>query len=184
MKNNLLFILLLMISFISFSQSHERTKMKVEIGFEIEKYPVGFIPTLTSNVFLKKNLALRFRVGGNFADRGNKSGFNNSEIAKGFGASVGIVKYFLVKRAHIIAGFATDFWFMKTDWIDNSVKGTTTNLVIQPWISTGYLYDFSNIFNAGIVLGFGREINTFNKGEQVGQGFMGSISVQANCKLY
>ena len=183
MKNSLAFILLFIISFSTFSQSKERSKTKVEVGFEFEKYLVGLIPTLTSNVFLKKNLALRFRIGGNFADRGNKSGFNDSEIAKGFGGSVGIVKYFSIKGGNIIAGFATDFWFMKTDWIDNSVKGTTTNLVIQPWISAGYLCDFSTKFNAGIVLGFGREINAFNKGEQVGQGFMGSISVQTNYKL-
>ena len=182
-KNTIAFILVFVVSFSGFSQTKDESKTKVEIGFELEKYPVGFMPTLTSNIFLNKNLALRFRVGGNFADRGNNSGFNDSEIAKGFGASVGIVKYFSVKQAHIIAGFATDFWFMKTDWIDGTLKGTTTNLVIQPWISTGYLYDFSTKFNAGIILGFGREINTFNKGEQVGHGFMGSISAQANYKL-
>ena len=177
------FILLSSISFSAFSQNKDKVK-KVEIGLEFEAYPVGYIPVVTSNIFLKDDLALRFRVGGNFADRGDKSGFNDSEIAKGYGLSIGLVKYFSVRGGNIIAGFATDFWFMKTDWIDNSMKGTTTNLVIQPWISTGYLYDFSNKFNAGITLGFGREINTFNKGEQVGQGFMGSIAVQANYKLH
>ncbi|MEO5776217.1 MAG: hypothetical protein ABIQ27_04885 [Flavobacterium sp.] len=176
------FILLFATSFSVFAQNKIDAK-KVEIGLEFEVYPVGYMIVGTSNIFLKDDLALRFRVGGNFADRGDKSGFNDSEIAKGYGASIGIVKYFPVKGGKIIAGFATDFWFMKTDWIDNSVKGTTTNLVIQPWISSGYLFDFSNKFNAGIILGFGREINTFNKGEQVGQGFMGSISVQTNYKL-
>jgi len=175
-------ILVSALSFAAFSQSKENTK-KVEIGLELEAYPVGYIPVVTSNVFLKDDLALRFRVGGNFADRGDNSGLNDSEIANGYGFSVGIVKYFSVKGGSIIAGFATDFWFMKTNWIDNSVKGTTTNLVIQPWISSGYLYDFSTKFNAGITLGFGREINTFNKGEEVGQGFMGTLSLQANYKL-
>ena len=162
MKNYLVLVLLFIISLSAFSQSDDRNKTKVEVGFEFEKYLVGFIPTLTSNVFLKKDLALRFRVGGNFADRGDKSGFNDSEIAKGYGASAGIVKYFPVGKGHIVAGFLTDFWFMKTEWIDGTEKGTTTNLVIQPWINSGYLYDFSNKFNAGIILGFGREINTFN----------------------
>ena len=182
MKKVGFFILFSLMSFSAFSQSKENTK-KVEIGLEFEAYPVGYIAVATSNFFLKDDLALRFRVGGNFADRGDKSGFNDSEIAKGYGFSAGIVKYFSVKGGNIITGFAADFWFMKTDWIDNSVKGTTTNLVIQPWISAGYLYDFSTKFNTGIVLGFGREINAFNKGEQVGQGFMGSISVQTNYKL-
>lgn len=183
MKNNLVFILLLMISLSSFSQSDKKIKTKLEVGFEFEKYPVGYIPTLTANIFLKNDLALRFRAGGNFADRGDKSGFNDSEIAKGFGASFGVVKYFPVGKGNIVAGFLTDFWFMKTEWIDGTQKGTTTNLVVQPWISSGYLYNFFNKFNAGIILGFGREINTFNKGEQVGQGFMGSVSLQANYKL-
>lgn len=182
MKKIQFFIFLSMLSFSGFSQSKENSK-KVEIGVELEVYPVGYIPVITSNIFIKEDLALRFRVGGNFADRGDKSGFNDSEIAKGFGFSAGIVKYFPVKGGNIIAGFATDFWFMKTDWIDNNEKGTTTDFVIQPWISGGYLYDFSNKFNAGLTLGFGREINTFNKGEQVGQGFMGSISLQANYKI-
>jgi hypothetical protein len=61
---------------------------------------------------------------------------------------------------------------MKINWNANSLKGTTTNLFIQPWMSSGYSYDFTNKCNTGIILGFGREINDFNKGEQVGKGFM------------
>ena len=182
MKKVKIIFLLYLITFSVFSQSKEKSK-KVEIGLELEGYPVGYIPVVTSNVFLKDDLALRIRVGGNFANRGNKSGLNDSEMAKGYGFSTGIVKYFSVKKGSIIAGFATDFWFMKTAWIDDSVKGTTRNLVIQPWINSGYLFNFTNKFNAGIILGFGREINTFNKGEEVGQGFIGSISVQTNYKL-
>ena len=181
MSKVVLFILLLM-SYSSFSQVKDNTK-KIELGLEYEQYPVGHILVLTSNIFLKENLAFRLRVGGNFAHRGNRSGFNDNEIAKGYGISTGIVKYFPVKGGNIIAGFATDFWIMKTDWTDNSVTGTTTNLVIQPWINSGYLFTFSNVFNAGMILGFGREINTFNKGEQVGQGLMGSISLLVNFKL-
>lgn len=182
MKKALIYILLSAMSFTSYSQSKD-VKKKVEIGVELEAYPVGYIPVITSNIFLKDDLALRFRIGGNFADRGDNSGLNDSEIAKGYGFSAGIVKYLPVKGGNIIAGFATDFWFMKTDWIDDTESGTTTNFVVQPWLSSGYLYNFSNKFNAGIILGFGREINTFNKGEEVGQGFMASVSFQANYKL-
>ncbi|MES2545448.1 MAG: hypothetical protein V4548_11215 [Bacteroidota bacterium] len=182
MKKGLVFILFFILSFSVFPQSKEGNTSKIEIGLEFEKYPVGIIPTITSNVFLKKDVALRFRVGGNFADRG-KTEFNDSETAKGYGASAGVVKYFRVGNGAITIGFLTDFWCMKTNWTDGTFKGTTTNLVVQPWISTGFLYRFSSDFNSGIIVGFGREINTFNKGEEVGQGYMGSISLQMNYKL-
>ena len=109
MKKIGFFILLSIISFSTFSQSKDNSK-KVELGLEFEAYPVGYIPVVATNIFLKDDLALRFRVGGNFADRGDKSGFNDNEIAKGYGFSTGIIKYFLVKGGNIIAGFVTDFW--------------------------------------------------------------------------
>lgn len=183
MKINLALIFLLISSIAGFAQTKKENKSKIEIGFEIEKYPVGIIPAVTSNVFLKEDIALRFRIGGNFADRGDKSGLNDREIAKGYGGSIGIIKYFPVGKGDITVGFLTDLWFMKTSWTDGGLNGITTNLVVQPWINSGYLYHFSSHFNSGIILGFGREINTFNKGEEVGQGFMGSISFQANYTL-
>lgn len=179
MKKAVFFILLFVVTFSVFSQTKEN-KTKVELGLELEMYPVGYMPTITSNIFVKNDLALRFRIGGNFADRGNNSGLNDSEIAKGFGGSLGVVKYFKIWKGNVIAGFTTDFWIMKTKWIDGSTNGITTNLVVQPWINSGYLYDFSNKFNAGISLGFGREINTFNKGVAVGQGWMGILAVSVN----
>jgi hypothetical protein len=55
----------------------------------------------------------------------------------------------------------------------NSTSGTTYNLVIQPLVNTGYLYNLSNKWNTGISLGFGREINIITRGENVGEGWMG-----------
>ena len=108
---------------------------------------------------------------------------NDDEVAKGFGGSVGVVKYFPLWKGNIIAGFTTDFWNMKTEWKDGIQSGETKNLVVQPWINSGYLYDFSNKFNAGLTLGFGREINTFNRGEEVGQGWMGILTISANYSI-
>lgn len=161
----------------------EQEQLKIEIGTELEVYPTGFMPTITSNIFIKQDWALRLRLGANLADRKDYSGLNDNETAKGFGGSIGIVKYFPIWKGNIIAGFTTDLWRMKTEWIDNNQKGTTTNLVIQPWINSGYLYNVTNKMNAGISIGFGKEINTMNKGEEVGQGWMGIATFSVNYSL-
>jgi len=167
----------------SFSQKSENLKNNLEIGTELEVYPTGYIPTITSNIFLSPNWALRLRLGTNIADRKDYSGLNDNETAKGYGGSIGVVKYFPIWSGNITAGFTTDFWRMKTNWIDNNQKGTTTNLVIQPWINSGYLYNISDKINTGISIGFGREINTMNKGEEVGQGWMGIATFSVNYSL-
>ena len=180
-----LFILsvLLVFSINAFSQMHKKEKGKLEIGAELELYPVGYMPVLTSNFFIKENWALRFRIGANLANREDFSGLNDSEIAKGFGVSTGVVKYFPIWKGNVVVGFTTDFWQMKTQWKDGVLVGETKNLVIQPWVNSGYLYSFSDTFNAGVSLGFGREINTFNRGKEVGQGWMGIVTISTNYSI-
>jgi hypothetical protein len=176
-------IVVLFLSVSIFSQTMEKKKGNIEIGTELEIYPVGYMPTITSTFFIKKDFALRFRIGANFADRQDFSGLNDDEVAEGYGASAGIVKYFPKWNGNIIVGFTTDFWKMKTKWRDDNFSGTTTNLVMQPWINGGYLYNLSKKMNAGLSFGFGREINTFNKGEKVGSGWMGIATISLNVKL-
>lgn len=185
----LLFVRLSLISIQSFSQSKEnKTKGKIEIGTELQLYPVGFIPTITSNIFIKENWALRFRIGGNFANRQDFSAYNDDEVAKGFGGSVGLVKYLPAFKGNFIFGATLDTWNMWTDWKDgintsNPTYGTTYNVVLQPWVNAGYLYDITNKWNAGLSLGFGREINVITHGEKVGEGWMGILTFSANYRL-
>lgn len=170
----------------SFSQQKSEVIEKREIGLEVQKYPVGIITVITYNYFFKESWAMRFRFGGNFADRKDASGFNDDEKANGLGGSFGINKYVRSGNGNFIFGANADVWNMWTKWIDYSEvpqKGKTYTLVIQPWINAGYLYNFSNKFNAGITLGFGREINVITDGENVGQGLMGSLTVSGNYKL-
>ncbi|WP_293890147.1 hypothetical protein [Flavobacterium sp.] len=170
----------------SFSQQKSEVKEKREIGLEIQKYPVGTITVITYNYFFKETWAMRFRVGGNFANRKDESGFNDDEKANGFGGSFGINKYVRSGNGNFIFGANVDVWNMWTKWIDYSEipqNGKTYTLVIQPWINAGYLYNFSKKFNAGIYLGFGREINVITDGENVGQGLMGSLTLSGNYKL-
>lgn len=185
MKNIIFFLIIT--SFIKLSaQEVETFKHKKEIGIEVEKYPVGIIPAITYNYFFKETWAMRFRIGGNFADRKDVSGLNDDEIANGFGGSVGVNKYVQCWNGNFIFGANLDVWNTWTKWKDYSEvvqEGKTYTLVIQPWINAGYLYNFSSNFNAGLNLGFGKEINAITRGEAVGQGLMGSISILGNYKL-
>jgi hypothetical protein len=170
-----------------FSQTAEnRANKKIEIGTELQLYPVGFMPMITSNIFIKEDWALRFRIGGNFANRQDFSGYNDDEVAKGFGGSVGVVKYFPSWwKGKIFVGVTLDTWNMWTEWQDgtktpNPTSGTTYNLVLQPWANVGYQYNISSKWNAGISAGFGREINVITRGEKVGEGWMGIATFSVN----
>jgi hypothetical protein len=161
---------------------------KVELGAELQLYPAGIMSMLTSNVFLNEKWALRFRVGGNFADRQDFSDYNDDEVASGFGATIGVVRYFPYGKGNFILGASIDTWNMWTDWKDdldtaNPTQGETYNLVIQPWINGGYLFDLSEKWNAGGSLGFGREINVITRGENVGEGWMGIVTLSVNYKI-
>ena len=161
---------------------------KVELGAELQLYPAGIMSMLTSNVFLNEKWALRFRVGGNFADRQDFSDYNDDEVASGFGATIGVVRYFPYGKGNFILGASIDTWNMWTDWKDdldtaNPTQGETYNFVIQPWINEGYLFDYSEKWNAGGSLGFGREINVITRGENVGEGWMGIVTLSVNYKI-
>lgn len=185
-KKTLILCYFTLLSLSAFAQEEsDSSPKKIEFGTEIQLYPVGYITTITSNIFIKENLAIRLRAGGNFADREDFSGRNDDEKAEGFGGSVGLVKYFPYRRGNFIAGVNLDGWNMWTDWKDgvntaNPTEGTTYNLVVQPWVNGGYLYDVSKKLNMGLTAGFGREINVITSGEKVGEGWIGSLSLIAN----
>lgn len=186
---NLFFVALLFSSIQLFSQDEENNhKRKMELGTELQLYPVGYMTMITSNIFIREDWTLRFRLGGNFANREDFSGFNDNEVAKGFGGSFGLVKYVPYWKGNFIFGASFDTWNMWTKWKDginttNPTSGTTYNLVIQPWVNAGYLYNLSNKLNTGISLGFGREINVITRGEKVGEGWMGIATLSLNYLL-
>lgn len=118
---------------------------------------------------------MRFRVGGNFVNREDFIGYNDDEIAKGFGGSFGLLLYFPFGKDNFIAGATIDIWNMWTDWKDSinsphPTAGKTYNLVLQPWVNGGYLFNLSDRWNTGVSLGFEREINVITRAEKVGEG--------------
>ncbi len=179
----------LLFSLNSFAQeSPENTKNKIEIGAEVQGYPAGIMPMITSSFFWNEKWAVRVRIGGNFADRQDFSDYNENEVASGFGATIGVVRYFPYKKGNFSIGAYIDFWNMWTDWKENlntstPTEGQTYNLVIQPWVNGGYLFNLTPKWNAGASVGFGREINVITRGENVGEGWMGIVTVSVNYKL-
>ncbi len=156
---------------------------KTNLGISVQGYPAGVIPTVNLERYHSETSSFLFRVGGNFVDRQDFSDENDEETGAGFGASVGYRKHFPVGNGKIVAGFHTDFWNLWIDW-ENDVgtaaetSGTTYTFVVQPWLEAGYFFNFKNASELGITVGFGREINAITSGNDVEQGFIGSITVQ------
>ena len=78
---------------------------------------------------------------------------------------------------------------MDIDWTDSAretidspltiFEGSSNVLVLQPWLEGGYFLPLKNSNSRlGLTLGFGREINVVTDGDEVAQGFIGSISFQ------
>lgn len=159
---------------------------RIDLGIEIQGYPAGIIPVITTNLFFANQLAFRIRAGGNFANRHNWSPYNDFETAQGYGGSLGLVTYHPYKIGHFTAGVTIDLWHMTTQWKDhldtpNPTQGVSQTLVFQPWADIGYLFNIRNTrLNIGGTLGFGKEINIVTKGDSVGEGWMNSLTLTVN----
>ena len=107
----------------------------------------------------------------------------------GFGGSFGYRKYFPFGKGDFALGFHTDIWSLDIDWTDTAandviVSGNTTVLVVQPWLEGGYFLPIKNTASRlGLTIGFGREINVVTRGEEVEQGFIGSVLLHYQVSL-
>ncbi len=160
---------------------------KIELGLELQAYPAGLIPCFSANIFWRDNLTIRLRTGFNFIDRQDFSPFNDHEKGFGYGASIGLIRNFEKRKREFVFGPMFDVWSTNISWEDNlqstkPTQGKSYTLVIQPWVQAGYLWRKRN-FSGGITLGFGREINAITIGEKVGEGWIGSLSIQSNFAL-
>ncbi len=176
------FIIALFLAFDLTTMAQEESHTKFTKGIGVQLYPAGIIPTLNANIYLNKKTSLFVRLGYNIADRKDFSPYNDNEKGGGFGGTLGYRKYFEKKGGSFFAGLNTDVWNLNIDWKDkigeaNETSGSTYTLVLQPWLEGGYLFSLgSSTFHAGASIGFGREINVITRGEEVGQGWMGSAN--------
>jgi len=175
-------IMILLVVQMGFSQRNDVSKTL--LGVSAQFYPAGFIPTLNLEHNISNDLSVLFRVGANFTDRKDFSDQNITEEGSGFGGSVGLRKHYTWGKGEAIIGFNADIWSMNIDWTDiapniGSTAGSTYILVLQPWLEAGYFIPIKNSNSRiGLTLGFGREINVVTSGEEVAQGFIGSLSLQ------
>ena len=185
-RSRLLFLLSLLFISVSHAQNEQDTPLnytKNLLGFSVQVYPAGFIPTINLEHYISERSSLLYRLGGNFTDRQDFSDENDLEEGAGFGGSFGYRKHYPLGKGKIIAGFNTDVWNLWIDWRDNvgtatETSGTTYTFVVQPWLEAGYFFNFKNSSQLGFTAGFGREINVITNGEDVAQDFIGSISIQ------
>jgi len=153
------------------------------LGASFQVYPAGFIPTVNYENFLSEKASLVFRLGANITDRQDFSDVNDSEEGAGFGGSIGYRKHYHFKKGKLIVGLNTDVWSLEIDWEDASnigaQSGTTDIVVLQPWLEGGYFFKLNNgASQLGISAGFGREFNVATSGDEVAQGFIGSLILQ------
>lgn len=186
MKKLFLSLILVLCSTIGMlAQDSDSSGKGANLGVSVQLYPAGIIPTLNLEHYINENSSLLFRLGGNFTDRRDFSDENETEEGEGFGGSIGFRKHFPSGKGKFIAGFNTDIWSLNIDWTDDTgpngsiQSGSTYIFVLQPWLEGGYFLPIKNTKSQiGLTLGFGREINVITSGEEVAQGFIGSISLQ------
>lgn len=156
---------------------------KTTLGVSAQFYPAGVIPTINLQAFSNENASWLFRLGANITDRKDFSDVNATEEGSGFGGSVGYRKHFPVGMGKFVAGLNMDVWSLNIDWTDTIggdviISGSTYILVVQPWLEGGYFLPLRNTRSQlGLTLGFGREFNVITSGQEVAQGFIGSVSL-------
>lgn len=166
----------------------EQEKGDLLLGVSAQLYPAGFIPTVNLEHFLASNKSLVYRVGVNIIDRQDFSTENDNEEGFGYGGSVGYRLHFPSGKNKFITSLNLDVWNTRINWQDGlttatPTSGVTNTLVLQPWLEGGYFITLTPKSLLGITAGFGREINVITDGEAVGQGFIGSLSVQYTFKI-
>ncbi|MDT0605436.1 hypothetical protein [Croceitalea rosinachiae] len=175
-----LLILLSMLYMNAQTNSDKRT----DLGLSLQVYPAGIIPTVNLDHYFNEKSSLLVRAGLNIVDRQDFSDVNVTEKGTGFGGSVGYRKHFPSGKGKFIAGLNLDVWSLNIDWTDlvggdAFVSGSTYTLVVQPWLEGGYFLPIKNTKSQlGLTLGLGREFNAITSGDEVEQGFIGSVSLQ------
>ncbi|MFD2587635.1 hypothetical protein ACFSQJ_11880 [Croceitalea marina] len=183
MKIYIALFLVVAFGFISLNAQDDQDN-RTDLGVSLQLYPAGIIPTLNLEHYFDKKSSLLLRVGLNIVDRKDFSDFNQTETGTGFGGSIGYRKHFPSGKGKFIAGINLDIWSLTIDWTDIGptdapTSGGTYTLVIQPWLEGGYFLPIKNTKSQiGLTVGFGREINAITSGDEVEQGFIGSVSLQ------
>ena len=152
-------------------------------GVELQVYPTGVIPGITFEYGISQQATIGARVGYNIV-RHRDLGVHEDERGGGVGISVDYQYYLSEEAIGWFGGVRTDAWFNTIDWKDNidmpnQVMGQTEIVVIQPTVRAGYALALNpqRTILLEPALSFGVEINTFQEGEDVGEGLILLVGV-------
>lgn len=187
MKITTILLCLLTFTSIAYAQDYNDQNHNY-LGTSIQVYPAGIIPTINYEQSLNEKSSILYRLGVNIIDRQDFSDENDDETGFGYGGSIGYRLHFPSGNNEFIAGINLDLWNTRIDWQDNldsvnPTSGTTDTFVVQPWLEGGYFLNFNNNSKLGLTIGLGQEINVITNGDEVGQGLIGTLSVQYYFKI-
>jgi len=189
---------LLFIAFLLLSIS---TQAQNSISFEAQAYPAGIISSIRFDVFFSNDLFFNYRIGYNLTNR-RDWGKRDNEKGGGPGFSLGFERSNLL-RNNLSLNLRTDFWIMKIDWENYEYRtcepgdfcpqglnvqrfttsGTSSIIVFQPTLSTGYYIPLRKSMFIKPTLSFGYEINIYTSNEPVGEGGIFLVGVQLGYTL-
>lgn len=174
-----LFVLLFQLSGTGFAQQLS----VLDISVELQAYPTGVIPGVRLEKGFSDRQAFHVRFGYQEI-RHQDYGVHEDERGDGYGFGLGYRYYFKPGFEKLSLGFRTDIWFNSLAWKDNiglpdEISGNTDVTVLQPTFQLGYLFKLNSKLFVTPSLSFGYEINVDTDGEDVGEGPIWLLGVEA-----
>lgn len=172
------------------------TQAQNSISLETQAYPAGVIPGIRFDVFFSNDLFFNSRIGYNLTNR-RDWGKHDNEKGGGPGFSLGFERSNFLKN-NFSLNLRSDFWIMKIDWENYEYRtcepgdicpqvlnaqrfttsGTSSIIIFQPTLSTGYYIPLRKSMFIKPTLSFGYEINISTSTEPVGEGAIFLVGVQ------
>lgn len=175
----ILLIMLFQVCTIGFAQQSQA----LDISVELQAYPTGVIPGVRFEKGFSNRQAVHLRLGYQEI-RHQDFGVHEDERGDGYGFGLGYRYYFKPGFEKLSLGFRTDVWFNSLAWKDNiglpaEISGNTDVTVFQPTFQLGYLFKLNRNLFVTPSLSFGYEINVDTDGEDVGEGPIWLVGVEA-----
>lgn len=161
---------------------------RLNLGAEIQYYPAGWVYAARADLYLGKHINWNFRLAYNGVNRKDLSEYHLTEVGGGFGASLGY-RYFFDKRKGLFLGGRADIWQLNIDWTDEDanlmpISGTTAVTVFQPTVEIGYQFKVGKHWTIAPAFTNGFEINVKTEGDEVKQGFITLVGLNAAYQLF
>lgn len=155
---------------------------QTDLAFELQLYPTGIIPGISIDHSLSEKSVLYGRLGANLFDH-RDLGVQKDEKGSGFGLSLGYKSYFKDNNRKAWRwGIKNDIWRNSVDWDNDTEKGNTKIIVLQPTGELSYVFRKNKFFIApSVALGF--EWNLKTEGKATGEGAILLIGVQIGGSL-